>query len=77
MIPKTKLSELSFFINLAEFSISSLKMGSFLTGGFSYSEVRIETPAIYFLLREGREASGEKFVGDGLPVLLANQGLSK
>ena len=52
-------------------------MGSFLTGGFSYSEVRIETPAIYFLLREGREASGEKFVGDGLPVLLANQGLSK
>ena len=32
---------------------------------------------IYFLLREGREASGEKFVGDGLPVLLANQGLSK
>jgi len=27
--------------------------------------------------REGREASGEKFVGDGLPVLLANQGLSK
>ena len=33
--------------------------------------------SIYFLLREGREASGEKFVGDGLPVLLANQGLSK
>ena len=25
-----------FFINLAEFSISSLKMGSFLTGGFSH-----------------------------------------
>ena len=30
-------SDLSFFfINLAEFSINSLKMGSFLTGGFSY-----------------------------------------
>ena len=44
MILKTKLSELSFFfINLAEFSINSLKMGSFLTGG---KEVRIETPVM-------------------------------
>ena len=34
----------SFFIKLAEFSINSLKMGGFLTGGFSYLEVRIEMP---------------------------------
>ena len=27
--------------------------------------------------REGRENSSEKYIGDGLPVLLANQGLSK
>ena len=27
--------------------------------------------------REGRESSAEKYVGDGLLVLLANQGLGK